>query len=99
MKNKNITEFDYTNTYKTLIKKKMAEIKAICNENNIPFFFIFCIKNNEKVSEYISDGVLLGSRGITLKKDYISKHLCVQNDFDIVPHEQIIDLDLNDLNF
>lgn len=79
-----ITVFDKEKLYEEKIAPLVNDIKLICNLENIPFFTTFCIKNNNKGTNYITEGILTGSREIKLKDDRIIKHTLIQNGFDAI---------------
>lgn len=44
--------YDKETVFNEKIKKHIAEIRKICVLNGIPFFYAFCVKNDEKESKY-----------------------------------------------
>ena len=82
-KNTEIKQYDATGIYEKEIEKHIAEIKRICTINEIPMLITVAVKNDEKETVYRNDGVTLGSLGINLTDDKLSKYLCVARGFDV----------------
>ena len=90
-----MTEFDKRDIYEKMIKDKVYELKLLCNRERIPMFFSACVENSKKGSTYESEIVGSCSNGIELKKDLIPKYINVYNGFDTVPHDEVLELEMD----
>lgn len=91
-----LTIYDKTEIYEKEIVPKLAEIKKICELNDIPFFNCVAVKNAEDGTVYKYDGILTGSKQIKLADDQFEKHLCVANGFDVKTSTEV---DFSDEDF
>lgn len=98
MQNKKYDAFDKEEAFKKECQPLLDELVLKCSLLKIPFFWSACIKNNELDSTYISDAVATGSRKITLKEDKIAKYMAVLNGFDVVPHRELLEINMDELS-
>ena len=47
-----ITKFNKKNYYNDKIKAKLDELKVLCNNEKLPFFFAVAVNSTEKKTEY-----------------------------------------------
>ena len=80
-----MTEFNRKDVYDKKIQPIVSELKKQCELNTIPMFVTCCVANSDEKTEYKSDAISTGSKGIVLKDDHLEKHLCVANGFQVVP--------------
>lgn len=94
---KQIDVFDKTKVFKKECKPLLDELVLKCSLYKIPFFWTACVKNDENKSKYVNDAVATGSRDIKLTDDKISKFLAVINGFDVVPHREELEIDMDEI--
>lgn len=94
---KDITIFDKRENFEKDCRELLDKLVLNCSLNNIPFFFTAATKNSEKGTVYESDLVGVASKNISLKDDKISKHIAVQSGFDVIPHKEDIEIDMDEI--
>lgn len=99
MKKQKYDEFDLSAEFEKKCQPILDELILQCSLLKIPFFWSACIKNNDEESVYFNDAVATGSRNISLKDDKISKYIAVLNGFDVVPHREILEINMDELSF
>ncbi len=88
--NKNITCYDRKDDFERECLPLLKELILKCGMLNIPCFFNACVESTPEKSVYVNDGIMTGSRYITLKEDMIEKHMCICVGMDTaVPREEI----------
>lgn len=80
-------------------KHLLDELTLACSLHKIPFFFTACVANDFENSDYVSDGVVTGSRNIHLADDHIVKHLAVVRGFEVVPSRQDVEINMDEIDF
>lgn len=98
MKKEIYDNFDKTEDFKEKCQPLLNELILRCSLLKIPFFWSACTKNNDEESVYNSDAVATGSRKIKLKDDKISKYIAVLNGFDVVPHRETLEINMDELS-
>ena len=88
-----ITKFNKKNYYNDKIKAKLDELKVLCNNEKLPFFFAVAVNSTEKKTEYEYEFIGTNPNEIYLKDDKIVDFVNVVNGFDVVPPKKIIDID------
>ena len=96
-KNNDITKYDKSDNFEKDCRELLEKLILKCSLNNIPFFFTAATKNNEHGTVYESDLVGVGSKSIKLKDDKISKHIAVQTGFDVIPHREDLEVDMDEI--
>ena len=94
-KNNDITKYDKRDNFENDCRELLEKLILQCSLNNIPFFFTAATKNDEHGTVYESDLVGVGSKSIKLKDDKISKHIAVQTGFDVIPHREELEVEMN----
>lgn len=95
---KEATIFNKKDVFEKKCKKKLDELIRLLDKEQIPCFFSIAVKNDDKGTEYINDGVMTGSNDINLQDDQIKYHLAVAAGFIAVPRQQELVLDSDMLN-
>ena len=93
-----VDEFDKSMEFKKQCKPLLDELELKCSLNKIPFFWTACVSNNNEKSVYENYAVATGSRGIKLKDDHIVKHIAVYNGFDVVPHRDVLEINMDEIS-
>ena len=76
------------------LKKKIKEIKEICQKEKIPMFISLCYRNTDEKSYYYDDMIGSKSNGIILKDDRFRNYVNITNGFKtILPTNDIEMLD------
>ena len=87
-----IKNFDKKEEYKNL-QEKLHELKMLCKQENIPFFFAACIENSKSDSTYELEMLSPEICETRLSKDWISKFVDITLGFDAVPPVTPIEMD------
>lgn len=90
-----VTEFDKEELYLKEIARKVTELKALCNSNNIPMFFGACVQNNKKDSKYVYEIISPRQCSVKLKEDNITKMLKVINGFEVSLPSKVEEIEYN----
>lgn len=75
------------------LKKKIREIKEICQKEKIPMFISLCYRNTDEKSFYYDDMIGSKSNGIILKDDRFRNYVNITNGFNTVPPMKKIEMD------
>lgn len=85
--------YDRQELFKKHIQKKAEEINELCKTFGIVSFMSFCIKDNDKKTEYKNYICGSTSNGVHLADDQIRGHVNVANGFLTVPQTQETGMD------
>lgn len=73
--------FDKKDDYKESVKPVVDQLKKLCIQKNIPFFFCACVKNTEDNSEYEKELFSGLANGLNLNKDFFPDFIKVTAGF------------------
>lgn len=85
--------YDRQELFKKHIQKKAEELNDLCKTFGIASFMSFCIKDNDKKTDYKNYIYGSSSNGIRLSDDQIRGHINVSNGFQTIPPSNDSDLD------
>lgn len=83
-----ITEFNKKKEYDKNIKKKVEEIKRICNDLDIPCFMTFCVESTEKKTTYETEYLSPGQKQQVLRNNRFADYVNIMNGFVTTPYRQ-----------
>ena len=103
------TNFDKEKEFKEVCQPLLDKLIIACSLHHIPFFWTACVKNgpsgtsyqsgtDETHTKYVNDAAGSVSRGITLHKAQIVKHIAVAGGFDVIPHREDVEVNMDELD-
>lgn len=87
------TKFNKKKYYSETIAEKLNELKILCNNEKLPFFFACAVENTDRKTTYEYDFIGTNPNEIYLKDDKIVDFINVVNGFDVIPPRKIVDID------
>ncbi len=88
-----VTKFNKKNYYNEKILPKINELKVLCNNERLPFFFAVPVNSTEKKTDYEYEFIGTVPNEIILRDDKIIKFINVVNGMDVVLPKTIVDID------
>lgn len=103
------TMFDKEKEFADVCKPLLNKLITICSLHHIPFFWTACVKNDPSGTtyqsgtdathtKYMNDVSGSVSRGIALHDDQIVKHIAVAAGFDVIPHREDVEVNMDELD-
>lgn len=91
-------EFDKTKAFEEIIAPKLHELKCLCNQQRIPFFFTACVKGEKNKTKYKSTMISPTEfpERLHLHEDKISKCLGIMIGFDSVYPKKDLEVDIDE---
>ena len=86
-------EFKKSDVYSKDIFELVHELKVLCKQENIPFFFAACVENNDHASKYELEMLSAALCDTKLTDDWISKFVAITRGFNAVPGEKPVEID------
>ena len=85
--------YDETAAYKAKIQPLIKEIEKEAYKHNIPFFWTFAVKDDDKHTTYQSGIYDDVAANLLLSQSYINKMACILRGFLVVPNNNFIEDD------
>ena len=94
---KEIVEFTKKKAFDSGILKTVRKILVYCENESLPLFMTFVLKNEKDRTEYFTEMLSAASEKRLLKRDILAKHALVMAGFDLKLPEDIFDVDLQEM--
>jgi|GEM_PF-4925893 len=92
--NRPCTPYDHTEIFREELELKLAEIRKLCEEHSIPFFWEFAIRNTLSETVYVRDALTPRPMRYTLKTNTVLQHILVANGYRALAPEDIDEIEI-----